>query len=104
MGRRGRDEAIRALYCYYIDAPVSEFTTGTRWRDWLNGTPPQPASELLGELVDFDAKHSTSKAETSELERLNLASILGFQTPPLRLMVRRRSGSWLVKFVNADVL
>lgn len=102
-GGVGTDEAIRALYAYFRLAPVAEFTTGARWSGWLDASPGTKAAPLLSELVDFEGEPGRVGAEMAELGRLDLAKILGFERPPLQLLVRKRSGKWLVKFVEKAV-
>ncbi|MBI3203046.1 MAG: hypothetical protein HYZ29_16020 [Myxococcales bacterium] len=99
----GVEPAVRALYERFRSAPESDLTSGTRWAGWLDASPGSPAALELGELVDFEADHRTTRAETAELERLDLAPVLRLDKPSLRLLVRRRSGRWLARFVEVGV-
>ena len=99
----GRDEAVRKLYETFRTAKEDDLTNGSTWRGWLVANPKTPPGEVLGELVDFEAHHEQTKAESAELERLCLEAVLGFPDPTLHLLVRRRSGKWLVKFIEEGV-
>jgi hypothetical protein len=100
----GRAEAICHLYEHFRNAPDAEIYNGAGFHEWLLANPRTAAGEILGELIDFDGDRRQTRAESAELQRLDLAPILGFSSPSLRLMVHRRSGRWLVKFVEEGVM
>lgn len=99
-----RHEAILALYDAYRTAKAGELSTMHGWKGWLIADPGTSAGSHLNALVEIDAEKPRFTAETSDLERLNLAPVLGFATPQLQLIVRRRSPHTLVKFVEVGVM
>ena len=103
MSPDGRDEAVRQLYAAFTNARPSQITQGNSWKGWLECTPGTPNGQLLEDLVDFDGDPRAQHGETEDLKRLDLPGILGFETPRLRLLVRRRSAKWLVKFEEQGV-
>ena len=78
--------------------------TGSGGR-WLDASPRTAAGKVLSRLVDFEAELTRSRADADDLQRLDLAPILGFQDPSLQLLIRRRSSAlWLLKFNQTGVL
>lgn len=103
VGAEGRDEAIRRLYEHYRTAPDKELNGGVTYSGYLDASLGTPAGRILADLVDFEVHHAATKAQTAELERVDLGPVLGFRTPALRLIVRRRGRTWLVKFQEIGV-
>jgi hypothetical protein len=103
MSPEGRDQAVRQLYAAFTSAPSSQITNGNSWKGWLECTPGTSNGQLLEDLVDFDGDPRAQHGEMEDLRRLDLSTILGFETPRLRLLVRRRSAKWLAKFEEQGV-
>ncbi len=99
-----RRQAIVDLYEAYRTAKPNQVTTAKSYPGWLIADEGTPAGEPLSVLVEFNAERPRFCAATSDLERQNLAPILGFSTPQLQLFVRRRSVHTLVKFVEVGGL
>ena len=97
-----RKAAIRALYERYRTAPEQELTKTRGHAGWLRADRGTMAGSDLGVLIDFDGDTSRFTAETSELERLDLAPFLGFSEPHLQMYVRRRAPNVIVKFVQTS--
>jgi hypothetical protein len=98
-----RRDAIRALYELYRTAADHQLYRGQGFVEWLLTEPPSRVAEHVAVLVDPDGDKARFKAETSDVERLNLAPILGFANPQLQLLVRRR-GKVILKFVEISGL
>jgi len=96
----GRDEVIRSLYDRFRTAADAELSQGKRWIGWLVCNSGTVEGDALDELIERDVEKKTFLAESSDLERMNLAPILGFERPQLQILVRRRSGVTLAKFVE----
>jgi hypothetical protein len=95
-----RTAAIRGLYQTYRTAKKPELSKMNGWSDWLIADPGTDAGNYLNALLDFEGDRARFKAETSDLERQNLAPVLGIKKPQLQLLVRRRSPHYLAKFVT----
>jgi DNA polymerase len=102
-GAEGLTSAVRALYQMFIEATPEEMTTCGGRDGWLNANPGTHPFKVIEEIVDTEADHRRTASAVSELERLSLAAVLGFTQPPLKLLVRRRSARWFVKFVEIGV-
>ena len=98
----GREEAVRQLYEAFRAAKPEDLTTGTTWSGWLPANPGTNAGDLLGGLIDFEDRERQG-GDIADLERLNLEPVLGFPDPQLVLRVQRRSGKFLVKFIEVGV-
>lgn len=106
LGRdaEGRAEAVRELYEIYRTAGSNQLHDGSTYRGWLVANPGTPAWGALLELVDVQGDARAREAERHELERLDLADVLGFDRPRLVLSIRQRSARWLVAFQEEGVL
>ncbi|MBI1946368.1 MAG: hypothetical protein HYS27_11760 [Deltaproteobacteria bacterium] len=102
-GGEERAAHIVALYELFRTGAVADMTLCAGRPGWLNASAGRDAHALIEQLVDTEAEHRRSHAETAELERVDLTKVLGFTDPALKLLVRRRSARWYVKFVQLGV-
>jgi hypothetical protein len=102
----GREDAVRKLYEQFRIAKDDVLSQGTTWRGWLIAKPGAPtrkdATDLLGGLIDYEDRERQG-GDIADLERLNLEAVLGFAEPQLVLRIQRRSGEYLIKFIEVGV-
>lgn len=98
--REARTDAIRALYEYFRTAGTKDLSAMDGWKGWLIADPGSDAGTKVQALIDVDADKTIIHAQVSDLERQNLAPVLGFDSPQLQLLVRPRGKHLLVKFVE----
>ena len=103
MDPAARAQAILDLYERFRLAPKEELSSAGGWSGWLGARDGGAVADKLSVLIEPSASKAAFRTQAAELERLNLAPILGFAVPHLQLLVRLRGRQRFVKFVDASV-
>lgn len=101
-----RAAILRTTFEYWRTAPSIAFYRGSGHdRDWLDLANAEQVRTALEEIVDLgeNANAAIQWGQFEDLRKVDLAPILGFETPVLELVMRRRSARLLVKFVQRGV-
>ena len=84
----GVDPAARAQAIFDLYEALS---SAAGWLEWLVARDGDAAAEKLTVLIEPSTSKTAFHAQAAELERLNLAPILGFAVPHRQLLVRLRA-------------